>query len=73
MKGLIPSQIGFAERVRPQGDMGVVWEEVIKRQVEIDEARDLYRVVFTDRTIRPEKKTHIKKVPFINHLKALIP
>lgn len=38
-RGLIPSQIGFAERVRPQGEIQLVWESLIREQLERDEYR----------------------------------
>lgn len=38
MEGLIPSQLGFAARVRPQGAIQASWEAFLKEQIERDEA-----------------------------------
>ena len=35
---LISTQIGFAERVRPQGSMGVSWQSFLQDKIEQEEA-----------------------------------
>lgn len=38
-RGLIPTQIGFAEKVHPEGEIILAWQRAIYDQVERDERR----------------------------------
>ena len=65
-KGMVQTQLGYAEKVRPQGDIAPAWQAFLERQIEIDEAR---RYQEEERALVPDT-TENARSPFLS-LKAL--
>ena len=65
-RGLVPSQIGLAEKVRPQGMVAASWQAYLESLIEKEEA---VRYAKEDRPLLPDT-TQSARNPFFS-LKAL--
>jgi len=64
-RGLIPSQIGLTERVRPQGDIRLSWQAFIDAQIERDEA-----IMWSK---QPKGELRAERTPLLERIRDSLP